>query len=112
MINMWSLRRGLLTIAGLNCLLGIPGAIPVWLVWYFFVNWPLAAIGWTVQDPSENDGALPWFIFGGPIVVGFTLCWWFANRSIRRRSPISSPWYWATSLLVTLVPTVVLIVVL
>ena len=41
-----------------NLLLGIPAVIPLFLAWYILANGPLAALGWTMQDPDENDGML------------------------------------------------------
>ncbi|MFD5032318.1 hypothetical protein ACFWM0_18160 [Streptomyces sp. NPDC058405] len=100
-----------LTSVGVNLLLGLPAVVPVWLLWYFAANWPFAALGWTQREPTENDGMLPWFLFGGPVTVGFTLLWWLANRPVRRRLAVASPWYWLASALVTLLPTFVLVIV-
>lgn len=100
-----------LTSVGVNLLLGVPAVVPVWLLWYFAVNWPLAAVGWTQRNPTENDGMLPWFLIGAPLVVGFTLLWWLANRPVRRRIPLDSPLYWPISALVALVPTFTLVIV-
>lgn len=106
------MRTWLLTVVGVNLLLGIPAVVPMWLLWYFAVNWPLAAAGWTQGEPTENDGVLPWLLIGGPVVVLFTLVWWFVNRPMRRRVALDSRLYWLVSALVTLVPTFTLMAVL
>ncbi|MFD9691443.1 hypothetical protein ACFXPX_20575 [Kitasatospora sp. NPDC059146] len=102
------------TAAVVNLLLGVPGIVPVWLLYYFAANWPLAALGWTSREPTENDGVLPWLLLPGPLVLGSAVLWWFANRALRRRTAPHGrrAVYWPTSVLLTLVPTFVLIVVL
>ncbi|GAA4899324.1 hypothetical protein GCM10023237_17830 [Streptomyces coeruleoprunus] len=94
-----------------NLTLGIPGIVPVWLLWYFVANWPLAAMGWTQREPTENDGVLPWLLVGGPVVGLFGLVWWLVNRPLRRRTALDPRVYWPASALVTLVPTLALIAV-
>jgi hypothetical protein len=105
-------RMRLLTAVSVNLLLGIPAVVPIWLLWYFAVNWPLAAAGWTQAEPTENDGVLPWLLIGGPVVALFTLVWWFVNRSMRGRVALDPRLYWLVSALVTLVPTFMLMAVL
>ncbi|MER0243555.1 hypothetical protein AAHZ94_16345 [Streptomyces sp. HSW2009] len=95
-----------------NVLLGIPGVIPVWLLWYFAANWPLAAIGWTEPEPTENDGPLPWLLLGGPVVLLFALAWWLLNRPPRDGSTPRPRLYWPLSALATLAPTLGLVVAL
>ncbi|MER7478519.1 hypothetical protein ABTX60_12815 [Streptomyces sp. NPDC126510] len=94
-----------------NLLLGIPAVVPVWLLWYLAANWPLAELGLTAREPTENDGVLPWFLVAGPVVAVFGLLWWSANRSLRRRTALPPGRYWALGVLATLVPTLALIVV-
>ncbi|WP_441246990.1 hypothetical protein [Kitasatospora sp. McL0602] len=95
-----------------NLLLGVPGVAPVWLVWYLAVNWPLAALGWTRREPTENDGVLPWLLLGTPVVALYGLAWWLANRPLRRRVAAAGRLYWPVSALVALVPTFTLMIVL
>ncbi|MCX5340617.1 alkaline shock response membrane anchor protein AmaP [Streptomyces sp. R-74717] len=97
---------------GVNLLLGIPGVVPVWLLWYFAANWPLAAMGWAQRNPTENDGMLPWLLFGAPVLALFALVWWLSNRPVRRRAALDPRLYWPVSALVTLVPSFTLMIVL
>ncbi|MFE7190282.1 hypothetical protein [Kitasatospora sp. NPDC057541] len=94
--------------AVVNLLLGVPAVVPVWLLWYFAVNWPLEALGWTVGEPTENDGPLPWLVLGGPVVLASAALWWLANQGLRRRSGGGRA-YWPVSAGLTLLPTGVLI---
>ncbi|MGX1562239.1 hypothetical protein [Streptomyces sp. NPDC055506] len=96
---------------GVNLLLGIPAVVPVWLLWYLASNWPLAALGLTEREPTENDGMLPWFLVAGPVVLVFGLLWWLANRPLRRGTTLPPARYWALCVLATLLPTLVLIVI-
>ncbi|MFE3824328.1 hypothetical protein [Streptomyces sp. NPDC059092] len=101
-----------LTSVALNLLLGIPGVVPVWLMWYFAVNGPLADLGWTRREPTENDGMLLWLVIIVPVVAGFGLLWWLANYPVWRRIPLDSRLYWPASVLLTLAPAFVLMGVL
>lgn len=103
---MWKWR---LAAAGVNVLLGIPGVVPVWLLWYFASNGPLAEMGLTRREPTENDGMLLWLVIIVPVVVVFGLVWWLANGPVRRRAQLDPRLYWPTGLLMTLVPTLALI---
>ncbi|MGW3936301.1 hypothetical protein [Streptomyces phaeochromogenes] len=107
-----SLPESLPTVLGVNLLLGVPGVVPVWLLSYFAVNWPLKALGWTVGEPTENDGMLPWLLVGGPVLLLFGLVWWLANRPLRRGSALEPRVYWPVGVLMTLVPSFALVIVL
>lgn len=99
--------------AALNLLLGLPAVVPVWLLWYVAANWPLAALGWTGREPTENDGVLSVLAVVVPVVGAFALLWWLANAAVRRRTaPGAGRAYWPVSLSLLLVPTFVLLVVL
>ncbi|WP_368396989.1 hypothetical protein [Streptomyces sclerotialus] len=97
---------------GVHLVLGIPGVVPVWLLWYLAVNWPLAAMGRTTQEPTENDGVLPWLMVAVPVLALFALVWWLADRSVRRSTALPARLYRPVSVLVTLVPSFVLMAVL
>ncbi|MQS35443.1 hypothetical protein [Streptomyces katsurahamanus] len=109
---MGRMRKWSLAAVGVNLLLGIPGIVPVWLLWYFAANWPLAALGLTQREPTENDGMLPILVVGVPVLAVFALVWWLANRPVRRRAELAPRLYWPLSVLATLVPTFVLMAVL
>ncbi|MER5354338.1 hypothetical protein ABT093_28915 [Kitasatospora sp. NPDC002551] len=100
--------------AAVNLVMGLPAVVPLFLLWYFAANWPLAALGWTEGEPTENDGPLPWLVLCGPVVVACAALWWLANDALRRRSGRSGRtgggwFYWPVSAGLTLVPTGVLI---
>ncbi|MFG2483010.1 hypothetical protein ACGFSI_09635 [Streptomyces virginiae] len=90
---------------GANLVMGVPGVVPVFLLWYMAVNGPLAELGWTVREPTENDGMLLWLV---PVVAAFVLLWWLANDFLRRWNTAAARVYWPVCALVTLVPSVTL----
>lgn len=91
---------------GMNLLLGIPGVIPLWMLWYLTENWPLAELGITAREPTENDGMAVALLTFGPFLIAGALVWWFANRSLSRRISLASHEYWLCSGLVTILPSV------
>lgn len=97
---------------GVNVLLGVPGVVPVWLLWYYVSNGPLADLGWTRREPTENDGMLLWLLIVVPVNVVFLLVWWLVNRPVRRRTGLDPRVYWPAGALTALVPTFVLVFVL
>ncbi|MEU0300080.1 hypothetical protein ABZ252_11515 [Streptomyces sp. NPDC006175] len=103
---MWKWR---LTAAGMNLLLGVPGVVPVWLVWYYLSNGPLADAGWTSREPTENDGMTLWLVIVVPVAAVFGIIWWLANDWVGRRASLSPGAYWTACALLTLVPTGVLV---
>ncbi|WP_121749996.1 hypothetical protein [Streptomyces sp. E2N166] len=94
-----------------NVLLGIPAVVPAFLLWYFASNWPLAALGWTDREPTENDGILPWVLVAAPILTLFGLLWWLANRPLRRRTALTPRGYWLLSAAATAAPTLTLVII-
>ncbi|GAP48773.1 hypothetical protein [Streptomyces azureus] len=94
-----------------NVVLGIPAVVPAFLLWYFASNRPLADLGWTEREPTENDGMLPWFMVATPILTLFGLVWWLANRPLRRRTALSPRAYWLLSAAATALPTLTLVVI-
>ncbi|WP_184917470.1 hypothetical protein [Streptomyces luteogriseus] len=91
-----------------NVLLGIPGVVPFWLLWYLAVNGPLAEAGWTVREPTENDGMALWLVIVVPVVTLYGLIWWLANRPLRHRTALAPHTYWLLSLTAPLLPTAAL----
>ncbi|QWB25149.1 MULTISPECIES: hypothetical protein [Streptomyces] len=94
-----------------NLLLGIPAVVPIWLLWYLAANWPLADLGLTVREPTENDGMAVWLVIVVPVVALFGVIWWLANMPLRRRTALAPRTYWLLSLAAPLLPTAVLILV-
>lgn len=94
----------------MNLLLGVPGIVPVWLMWYFLSNGWLADSGFTRPEPTENDGMMLWLVVIVPVVGVFGIIWWLANDWVRRRSSLAPGAYWTAGALLTLVPTGVLVV--
>ncbi|MFI7384699.1 hypothetical protein [Streptomyces sp. NPDC049813] len=86
----------------LNLLLGIPGVVPIWLLWYFAANLVDPA-------PTENDGMALWLVIIVPVVCLYALLWWFPNRALARRAPLTASHYWLLSATGTLLPTAALI---
>ncbi|MFI8005631.1 hypothetical protein [Streptomyces sp. NPDC086010] len=102
--------RWRLTAVGLNLGLGVPGIVPVWLVWYVLANGPFAAAGWASREPTENDGMALWLVIVVPVVAAFAIIWWLANSPVRRRAALDPLVYWPAGVLLTLAPTAVLII--
>ncbi|WP_327188465.1 hypothetical protein [Streptomyces xinghaiensis] len=94
-----------------NVLLGVPAVVPAFLLWYFASNWPLAELGWTQREPTENDGVLPWVMLATPVLILFGLIWWLANWPLRHRTPLTRGTYWLLSAAATALPTLLLIVI-
>jgi|SRR5882757_5359347 len=91
-----------------NVLFGVLGAFPITLVWVFLAEYPLAAMGWTHRDASDNDGVLPWLVLL-VVVVGLYLGLWLgANLAVRRLTRLKVPGYWTLSAVVSLIPVAVL----
>ena len=89
---------------GVNVLLGIPAIVPLFLVWYVLSNWPLAALGWTQQEPTENDGMLGWLIITTPVFCLFGCIWGLINAWMRRRTAVRASRYWLACVVAVLAP--------
>jgi len=89
---------------GANVLLGIPGVVPIWLLWFLAANW---ASG---PEPTDNDPMVLWLPIAAIIVVPYVLLWSAVNRSIRRRSSLTPRTYWLLSALATFLPSAALII--
>lgn len=97
------------TALGVNLLLGIPGVLPIWMLWYLMANWPLAELGVTMREPTENDGMTVALVVFGPVIVVYAVLWWIANRPLARRATLATHHYWLLSGLGMLLPTAALI---
>ncbi|WP_067168661.1 hypothetical protein [Microtetraspora niveoalba] len=93
-----------------NTVLGYFGTLPLSLTWIFLANYPLAAVGLTQREPTDNDGILPWLIVLGGI-GGLCLALWAAvNIAVRRLTKLPARRYWPFSAVVSLIPTIVFVV--
>ncbi|MFE6913216.1 hypothetical protein [Streptomyces rubiginosohelvolus] len=90
-----------------NLLLGIPAIVPAFLIWYVLSNGPLAELGWTQREPTENDGMWLWLVFVVPVVACFGGLWTLLNLWMRRRLLAAAPSgpYWSLALTLTLTPS-------
>ncbi|MEE1753550.1 hypothetical protein [Streptomyces sp. SP18CS02] len=91
---------------GVNLLLGILAIIPLWMLLLFVLNFPLASMGLSEREPTENDGMLPWLIILVPLLVGTAALWLTLNALMRRRTGLPGRSYWSISSATVLVPTV------
>lgn len=99
-------------VVGVNVILGVPAVVPVWLAWFYLTQWPLAAIGLTTQDASQDDGVVIASVVVLPVVALGVVAWFFVGLWLRPRvDPMKVPWFWPVSALAVLVPTAVLILV-
>jgi hypothetical protein len=85
-------------------LLGIPAIVPLFLAWYVMSNGPLATLGWTQREPTENDGMLLWLVIVVPVFCLFGLIWTLVNVGMRRRTAVPASRYWLACVAATLVP--------
>ncbi len=88
--RIWKLRVPI----GVNVLLGIPAVVPLFLAWYMLANWPLADLGWTQREPTENDGMFGGLILVTPVLCMFGVIWAFINVWMRRRTAVRASRYW------------------
>ncbi|MFF0423678.1 hypothetical protein ACFYUJ_04595 [Streptomyces sp. NPDC004520] len=96
--------RKLFVPAVVNLLLGVPGIVPYFLVWYVLANGPLAALGWTTQDPNEDDGMLLWLVILVPVLGIHGLVWGLVNRRLARRTPAPGAVFWTVCAVASLAP--------
>ncbi|WP_214105661.1 hypothetical protein [Acrocarpospora catenulata] len=89
----------------LNTVLGGVGVLPLAFVWMFLAQYPLAALGLTQRDPTDNDGILPWLILLGGVGLFFVL-WAVVNKVTCRVTRLPNRRYWPLSVIVSLVPFV------
>lgn len=95
------IRRWPMTV-GVNLLLGIPGVVPIWLLWFLTANW-------IHPEPTENDGTALWLVIVVPVVGLYALLWSVTNRALARRTSLAARSYWLLSVTGTLLPTTALI---
>ncbi|MFH8616556.1 hypothetical protein ACH4E8_15955 [Streptomyces sp. NPDC017979] len=89
----------------LNLVLGLLAVVPLWLWVFFAINFPLAELGLTEREPTENDGMLPWLVVLVPLTGGL-LGLWFLVGTLLRRGPLrAARAYWWVLAAVALLPT-------
>jgi TRAP-type mannitol/chloroaromatic compound transport system permease small subunit len=89
---------------GANVLLGIPGVIPIWMLWFLAASWTSG------PESTDNDPMVLWLPIATVIVVPYVMLWLSVNRSIARRSSLAPRTYWWLSALATFLPTTALII--
>jgi hypothetical protein len=96
--------RRLLLAVGVNLLLGVLAIVPLFLIWYALSNGPLASLGWTQPEPTENDGMLIWWLLAAVAFCVFASIWGWVNFWIRRKVAVPASQYWAACVVASLVP--------
>lgn len=89
-----------------NLVLGSVAVIPLWGLGLFAVNFPLAAIGLTQREPTENDGVFPWLVLLVPLLSALVAVWWLINVLVRHRTRQAARPFWLVSSAVVLLPTI------
>ncbi|MEU5756811.1 hypothetical protein [Streptomyces sp. NPDC047829] len=89
---------------GANVLLGVPGVIPIWILWFLAASWTSG------PEATDNDPMVLWLPIAAVVVVPYVLLWLSVNRALARRSSLTSRVYWWLSALATFVPTTALII--
>lgn len=79
-VNTGRMRKWLSAAVGVNVLLGVPGVVPACLLRYYVSNGPLADLGRTRREPTENDGMLLWLLIVVPVNVVLLLVRWPTAR--------------------------------
>lgn len=99
------------SVALVNLLLGVPGVVPLWLAWYWLSEWPLAGLGITRRDATNDDGWVIPTLMILPVVLASAGLWWLIGSGLRRR--LGHPprrWFWPLSVVASLLPTLGLII--
>ncbi len=109
MWDMRPLRRWGAPLA-VNLILGVVAVVPLWLSMMFAADYPLAGLGLTSREPTDNDGMLPWVMFLVPVWAAFLALWIPLNLLVRPASCTRPGRYWATSAGLVPVPMAVLVV--
>ena len=102
--------RRLLVPVGVNLLLGILAVVPFFLLWYALSNGPLADLGWTRGEPTENDGMLIWWLIAAVALGTFVSIWGFVNVWLRRKVAVPASHYWPACVVATLVPFCIILI--
>lgn len=91
-----------------NPILGVVAVVPLWLSMMFAANYPLAELGLTSREPTDNDGMLPWVMLLVPVWAAFLALWIPLNLLVRPASCTRRRQYWTASAGLVPVPMVLL----
>ena len=93
-----------------NLILGIVAVVPLWLSMMFVADYPLAELGLTSREPTDNDGVLPWVMLLVPVWAVFLALWIPLNLLVRPASCTRRRRYWVASAGLVPVPMVLVVV--
>ncbi|MEU9607552.1 hypothetical protein [Streptomyces sp. NPDC048057] len=93
-----------------NLVLGLLAVVPLWLSIYLAVNYPLAELGLTEREPTENDGVLPGLTLLVPLMGGLLGLWYLIGKLMRRGPLRAARAYWWVGGAMALLPTTTLFV--
>ncbi|CAL9555869.1 hypothetical protein SUDANB126_04536 [Streptomyces sp. enrichment culture] len=91
-----------------NLILGVVAVVPLWLTMMFAVNHPLAELGLTTREPTDNDGTLPWVMLLTPVWAVFLALWIPLNALARPEAGVPGRRYWTVGSGLVLTPMVFL----
>jgi hypothetical protein len=91
-----------------NALFGCLVPLPLVVVWYFLANYPLAALGLTERDPTDNDGILPHLILLGGVGL-FIALWAVVNLAVRALTRLPALPYWLVSVVLLFGPFILIL---
>ncbi|GAA2526097.1 MULTISPECIES: hypothetical protein [Streptomyces] len=91
-----------------HLILGVVAIVPLWLSMMFATNYPLAELGLTSREPTDNDGMLPWAMILVPVWAVFLALWLPVGALARPKAGVPGRRYWAVSSGLLLTPMVVL----
>ena len=102
-----------------NLLLGIPGIIYYWMLYFYVFRGPLASLGTKLLEFIENLGFMPSAMTMGPPLAGGAIVWILVNAYLVSRRQNSGNCqkrtgkaaHWVLAFLATLVPSLLVIVV-
>ncbi|MER7755567.1 hypothetical protein [Kitasatospora sp. NPDC097643] len=91
-----------------NLALGFVFVVPLLLTLLFLVNYPLAWLGLTQREPTENDGPGVWVFALALVWTFFGLLWWLVNLGVGRLTGLRGRRYWWVVAGLPLLPSLVM----
>ncbi|MFF1278326.1 hypothetical protein ACFVZC_33920 [Streptomyces marokkonensis] len=91
-----------------HLILGVVAVVPLWLTMMFAANHPLAELGLTSREPTDNDGMLPWAMLLVPVWAAFLALWLPVGSLARPEEGVRKRRYWTVSSALVLSPMVFL----